>query len=47
MREDLLDRMRVLAVVLSSAEGQKVTLEDVVNRVLERGLPDVEKEAYR
>lgn len=44
---DFLSRMRVLAAMRSADEGQRVTLEAVVNEVIRRGLPLVEKDVLR
>lgn len=44
---DFLARMRVLAAMRSADEGERVTLEAVVNEVIRRGLPLVEKEVLR
>ena len=42
--DDFLNRMRILAAFRTAEEKRRVTLEDVVNDVIKRGLPLVEKE---
>jgi hypothetical protein len=47
MRTDLLNRLRVLAAWLTAEnQGDRVTMEDVLNRVVEAGLPTVEHQAF-
>lgn len=47
MPKDFLDRMRVLAAMKSADEGERVTLEQVVNEVIKRGLPLIEKDVLK
>jgi hypothetical protein len=44
--KDALRRMRVLAAVLSQDKEERVTMETVLNEVIARGLPVLEKEAF-
>ena len=44
---DFIDRMRVLAAMRSATEQRRVTLEQVVNDVIRRGLPLVEREVLK
>lgn len=47
MNPDYLARMRVLAAMRSADEKRRVTLEQIVNEVIKRGLPLVEREVLR
>lgn len=41
--DDFLHRMRILAAFKAAEEKRRVTLEEVVNEVIAKGLPIVEK----
>lgn len=47
MPTDFLNRMRVLAAMRTADEGRRVTLEQIVNEVIKRGLPLVEKDVLK
>lgn len=46
MPADVLKRVRLLSAVLSAEGDGRVTMEAVLNRVLEAGLPVVEHEVF-
>lgn len=43
---DLLKRMRLLAAMMSAERERRVTIEQVVNEALARGVPLIEREVF-
>jgi hypothetical protein len=44
---DLLKRMRLLAAMMSADRDRRVTIEQVVNEALTRGVPLLEREVFK
>lgn len=43
---DLLKRLRLLAAMMSAERDRRVTIEQVVNEALTRGIPLIEREVF-